>query len=133
MAGIASGVTGAAPIWNTVMSHLVENEKTISWPRMPDDVFQHAICSPSGLLPPAGGADGCTIKNEYFVKGELPRQVDPGKQKTWVDKTTGDLPKPGQTDNLELKDEVIITDPLNNRYCLTCPHPSPTPTPAPTP
>ncbi len=133
MSGIASGITGAAPIWHTVMSHLVANQNEITWPRQPDDVIQHAICTPSGLLPPPGGADGCSIRNEYFVKGELPRRVDPGKQQTWVDKTTQDLPKPGQTDNLELKDEVVITDPLNNRYCLTCPHPTPSPSPTPTP
>jgi membrane carboxypeptidase/penicillin-binding protein PbpC len=129
MAGIASGITGAAPIWHIIMDHLTQDQATISWPNQPSDVVRQAICSPSGLLPSSGG--GCSIRNEYFLKGTVPKQVDPGMQKTWVDKTTQDLPKSGQTDNLELKDEEIITDPLNNHYCITCQHPTPTPTPTP--
>lgn len=128
MAGIASGITGAAPIWHIIMDHLVTDEQIIAWPSQPADVIRRAICSPSGLLPSAAG---CNARNEYFIKGTVPKKVDPGTQKVWVDKTTQDLPKPGQTDNLELKDEVMITDPLNNRYCLTCQHPTPLPTPTP--
>lgn len=131
MSGIVSGVTGAAPIWHKLMAHLVENKKPV-WPRQPIDVIGKTICSTSGLIPPPDGTpDRCPTRFEYFIKGTEPKKVDPGRQKVFIDKGTNDLAKPGQTDNVEEKDEVVITDPLNNRYCLSCPHPTPTPAAAP--
>lgn len=133
MQGLVSGITGAAPIWHKIMSHLV-SEKPPQIPVKPDEVVGLNICSTSGLLPPPDGTpDKCPTRYEYFMKGTVPTKVDPGRQDTWIDKTTNDLPKPGQTDNLELRKEVVITDPTGDRYCLTCPHPelSPTPTPHP--
>lgn len=127
MSGIVSGVTGAAPIWHQIMSHLV-NKKTAVVPSKPDDVFGMSVCATSGLIPPPPGTpDRCPTRFEYFLKGKGPRGVDPGKQKTWIDKTTNNLPAPNQTANLELRDEVIITDPLGNRFCLSCPAPTPAP------
>jgi penicillin-binding protein 1C len=131
MSGIVSGVTGAAPIWNILMTRELEG-KTVSFPKQPSSVVERSVCTPSGLLPPASGtADGCSVRREYFIRGTEPRKVDPGKQKVFIDKTTNDLAKPGQTDNVEERMELVITDPLNNRYCLTCPHPSPTLAPTP--
>jgi membrane peptidoglycan carboxypeptidase len=130
MSGIASGITGAAPIWNAIMSHLLEDKKT-SLPTEPSDVIGKIVCSPSGLLVPANPDPGCASRYEYFVKGTEPRQVDPGKQGAWIDKTTNDLAKPGQTDNIEARQQIVITDPTGDRYCLDCPHPSPSPTSTP--
>lgn len=128
MRGIVSGVTGAAPIWHDIMSHLVTG-KIAEWPQKPDNVIGVNVCSTSGLLP--GGTDTCPTRFEYFIKGTEPKKVDPGRQNVFVDKTTGDLPKKGQTDNLELRSEVVIEDPTGDRYCITCPHPTETPTPTP--
>jgi hypothetical protein len=58
-----------------------------------------------------------------------PKQVDPGKQKIFWDKAANVPAKPGQTDNVEERMERVITDPLGNKYCVTCPHPEPTPKP----
>jgi penicillin-binding protein 1C len=129
MNNLVSGVTGAAPIWNKVMRHLLEKNPA-KWPNRPYDVIGKYICSTSGLLPPpAGTPDSCPTRFEYFVKGTEPKQVDPGRQKVFIDKGTNDLAKEGQVDNVEERMEVIVTDPLKNRYCLTCPHPTPTPKP----
>lgn len=129
MSNIVSGVTGAAPIWNKIMSHLLKI-KAASWPLRPYDVVGKYVCSTSGLIPPADGTpDRCPVRFEYFVKGTEPKIVDHGRQKVFIDKTTNNLAKTGQTDNVEERDEVIITDPLKNRYCLSCSHPEPTPTP----
>lgn len=131
MSGIISGVTGAAPIWHKIMDHLLEG-KTITLNRQPSSVVERFICMPSGLIPPPEGTPGrCPTRKEYFIKGTEPKLVDKGMQKVFIDKGTGDLAKPGQTDNVEEKDEVVVTDPLDNRYCLTCPHPTPSPTPTP--
>ena len=131
MGGIASGITGAAPIWHDIMSYLLENKK-VEKPNPPADVIGMSVCTPSGLLP--NPASPCSTRFEYFLKGKEPKAIDPGNQNVWVDKTTQDLPvDPKQTDNLELKSENIVTDPTNDRYCLSCPHPTPTPLPTPHP
>lgn len=126
MSSIVSGITGAAPIWHDIMSHLLENKPAESISR-PNNVIQKAVCNLSGLIP--NKESMCPTKYEYFIKGTEPNQFDVTPQKVWVDKSTQDLAKPGQTDNIELKDETFITDPTGDRYCLTCPHPSPIPTP----
>lgn len=131
MGNLVSGVTGAAPIWHTIMAHLLENQKT-AWPERPSDIVGKIVCATSGLLaPPDGTPNRCPTRYEYFIKGMEPTRIDPGRQKVWIDKATGDLAKPGQTDNVEDKEEIVITDPLGDRYCVTCPHPEPSKPPSP--
>jgi membrane peptidoglycan carboxypeptidase len=125
MRGVVSGVTGAAPIWHELMAHLLD-QKSAQWPPKPAEVVGKTVCSTSGLLP---GNSGCPTRFEYFIKGMEPKKVDPGKQKVFIDKGTNDLAKPGQTDNVEEREEYIVTDPTGARYCASCPHPEPSPTP----
>ncbi len=127
MGSVASGVTGAAPIWNEIMSHLLEG-KTVLAPKQPDTVIGKVVCATSGLLP----ANDCPTRYEYFIKGTEPKITDPGKQKVFVDKNTKELAKPGQTDNVEEQERIMVTDPTGERYCVDCAHPelaTPTPTP----
>lgn len=129
MAGIASGVTGASPIWNSIMTHLLDG-KTVTPIKQPSSVIEVAVCSPSGLLPQGGdSAERCSIRREYFLKGTEPKIAERGRSTVWIDTTTNDLASPGQTENVEERSEVIVTDPLKNQYCLTCPKPQPSPTP----
>lgn len=127
MNGLASGITGAAPIWHIIMSHVLEGRKPEAMQR-PANIEQLAVCNPSGLLPDP--AHPCQTRFEYFIKGNEPK-FDTSVQKTWVDKSTQDIPPAGKTDNLEIKDEIIISDPTGDKYCATCNHPSPAPTPKP--
>lgn len=90
------------------------------------DVMQRAVCVSNGSTPPE---EGCQTKREYFLKGYPVKQPITKRERVFIDKTTGDLAAPGQTENVEEKEETIIIDPLGNRYCLSCPHPTPTPTP----
>lgn len=123
MGSIASGITGAAPIWNKIMIRLLE-ERPDEKLKQPDTVVGKIVCATSGLLPPPDGTpDRCPVRYELFVKGTEPRLVDAGKQKVFIDKATGDLAKPGQTDNIEEREVPLVTDPTGDRYCLTCPHP----------
>ncbi len=129
MSGLASGITGAAPIWNDIMSTLLKSKPQEPLTR-PADIEQIRVCSDTGFIARDGST--CPTRLEYFIKGD---EKDSGKVETkdvWIDKTTQDLPKKGQTDNLDLKNETVYTDPTGDQYCLTCPHPSPTPTPTPT-
>src|SRR3989344_3738298 len=125
MNGLVSGITGAAPIWHKIMSHLLEKMPDEPMQK-PSDVIGRNVCSTSGLIPPPDGTpDRCPTRFEYFIQGTEPKMVDPGRTKVWVDKGTHDLSKKDQTDNLELKDEIVVTDPTGDRYCLSCPHPTP--------
>jgi penicillin-binding protein 1C len=131
MSGIVSGVSGAAPIWRSVMDYMVEKNPPKALIQ-PDNVVGLTVCADSGLLPPPDGTpDRCPTRYEYFVKGTQPKQTDPGKQKVQVDKDTHDLPPKGKTDNLVEEDHRVITDVTGDRYCVDCPHPQPSPSPNP--
>lgn len=123
MRGVASGITGATPIWNKIMSNLLEG--TPKEPiQQPPSVVGRVVCSSSGLLPPPEGTpDSCPTHFEYFLKDNVPTQPDPGRTKVFVNKDTGALAEEGQVENIEEKEEVIVTDPTGDRYCVTCPRP----------
>ncbi len=118
MSYVASGVTGASPIWNRMMTFLLK-DKPDKWPAKPQDVVGMLVCSTSGLLP---GNSGCPTRFEYFKDGTQPTQTDPGKQQIWVDSNTHQPAKPGQTDNLTLEEHYIVHTPFVKNYCLDCPH-----------
>ncbi|HKY73967.1 MAG TPA: PBP1A family penicillin-binding protein [Patescibacteria group bacterium] len=71
MSAVASGVTGASPIWNTIMRGLL------------DDMSPHAFASPSGLLKlricSLTGTLPCKAcpqqRDEYFIRGTEPKQA----------------------------------------------------------
>jgi len=129
MSSIASGITGAAPIWNDIMKFLLKNRSPEPMGR-PSNVIQKRICALSGLLPPPDGTPNrCETRFEYFIKGTEPTRVDPGTQTVWIDKTTNNLASPGQTDNIEQRPEIVVRDATGENYCITCPHPTPTPVP----
>ncbi len=135
MSNVASGITGAAPIWNTLMKKLVTAHPSGGVPR-PGNVVQKPVCSTTGLLPPAPGTpNACPIRNEYFIVGSEPKQLDGyTTENIFVDKTTQQQAKPGQTDNVEQKPEQVYTDPTGDKFCVSCTPltlPSPTPTPHP--
>ena len=50
---LASGITGAAPIWNKIMTLLLPNNASNIVEKMPDDVVLKK----------------CQGRNEYFIKG----------------------------------------------------------------
>lgn len=121
---LVSGITGAAPIWNKLMTRALEGLPDVT-PNKPDDVVGAQICSISGLLPPnpdAPDADkGCSTRFEYFIKGTIPNERENLKQTVAIDKTTGDLAAPGQTDNIEMQEHVLLRDSMSV-YCVDCNH-----------
>ncbi|MBI4089732.1 MAG: penicillin-binding protein [Candidatus Levybacteria bacterium] len=128
MTNLASGITGAAPIWHEIMAELLKDRPSHPLTR-PPSVIQKKVCSVSGLLPSI--TSPCETRFEYFIKGTEPTKFDSGVQKVKIDKTTQDLAATNKTDNIEEKDEVVITDVTGQAFCLTCPHPTLTPTPTP--
>lgn len=131
MNGLASGITGAAPIFHKIMSHVL-NDKPAQQPQRPANVVQAGVCSATGLFPNSPGQKDCAVRNEYFLQGTQNKtSASIAQEKMWIDKSTNRPPNPGQTDNLELRDETTLTDLVGDKYCLTCPPPAESPTPAP--
>jgi membrane carboxypeptidase/penicillin-binding protein len=67
MSHIASGVTGASPIWNKIMSAILSTEPSIDW-KAPDGVSHVNICSITGTLP----CDNCPTRQEWFLDENRP-------------------------------------------------------------
>jgi 1A family penicillin-binding protein len=131
MGAVVSGVTGASPIWNDIMTHLLEGQKTTPL-TPPKNVVRLSVCKNSGLFPAPGAT--CETRADYFIRNMLPKRRDPGRTAIFVDKGTQDIPSDSkQTENLEPKEQYIITDDTGDRYCLDCPRPSLTPSPTPNP
>jgi len=121
---LVSGITGAAPIWNKLMTKVLAGKPDL-WPKQPDGIVGARICSLSGLLPPNTsdqGDPGCPIRFEYFIKGTVPTQHEQLQQQVLIDKSTGDLAASGKTDNVEMQSHQVLSDGLS-QWCLDCPHP----------
>lgn len=129
---LVSGITGAAPIWNKIIRHVLDGKPDI-WPKQPDGIIGTRVCTTTGLLPPNqsssdGPADtqpdealGCPTRFEYIIKGTSTKSTNV-RQSVAIDKATGDLASPGQTDNIEMQDHDIAWDGIT-RWCLDCTHP----------
>ncbi len=117
MGWVASGVTGASPIWNKIMTNLLE-DKNQEWPTQPANIVGARICNSTGALPPE---EGCDSRYEYFIQGTVPAPK-PIRQPILIDKKTE---KPVYSDkdnpNLEWQERLVATDPLGTMICLDCP------------
>ncbi|RLC32760.1 penicillin-binding protein [Candidatus Woesebacteria bacterium] len=70
MARVASGITGATPIWNKIMSTLLANEQNKEW-RVPEGLEEIPICTLTGTLP----CEGCPTRLEWFLKENQPGEA----------------------------------------------------------
>ena len=126
---LASGITGAAPIWNGIMTELLKDKVNETF-KVPSGVKGIEICSTTG----GQKSDKCANRFEYFIAGTEPTKDTFARVKIWVDKETGKIVEPG-TPNAEEKEEVVIVDPYEKKdFCASCPNlipPSPTPSPGP--
>lgn len=117
MGWVASGVTGASPIWNKVMTQALENEKQ-EWPVKPANVVGASVCNLGGSLPPE---EGCESRYEFFLQGTV-LSSQPIRQPVLIDKDTGWPVQPGEEkENVEWQEHQITTDPLGTIVCYDCP------------
>lgn len=119
---LASGITGAAPIWNRIMTYVLRNQQDL-WPIRPDSVVGTQICWTTGALmvKAPDGTPSCPARFEYFIKGTTP-QPDTGLTHMMVpvDTTTDKLGKEGDP-NVQMKDKIVIKDQFG-MYCVDCNH-----------
>ncbi len=82
MSHVASGITGATPIWRRLTLTLLQQYPQTGWP-VPDDIVRRQICLTTGTLP----CPGCPqVGWEYFLRRYQPggncRQTTTNKQLT---------------------------------------------------
>lgn len=82
---LASGVTGAAPIWNRIMKEALKDIPDEPWDT-PAGIVSAEIDAFGGGTP----ADGYPKRVEYFVKGTEPTSISPVYIKFKVSKSQGD-------------------------------------------
>lgn len=69
MSYVASGVTGASPIWNKIMRLLLDDKHPSTFP-VPDGLVKVATCFNTGTLP----CGGCPrVSEEYYIAGTEPK------------------------------------------------------------
>jgi penicillin-binding protein 1C len=70
MSHIASGITGAAPIFNRIMTSLLKSEISPEW-AIPSGLEKIGVCLYTGTLP----CQGCPTKQEWFLNETAPTKV----------------------------------------------------------
>lgn len=123
---LVSGVTGAAPIWNKLMTYLLQDIKDEFW-QQPENIVKAQTCTWQRVDDPNNPqalSGECKGREELFIKGTETKQssVWLEKKQIWIDKETNRPPEPGKTDNLELREQLVGHDQFGPEYCLTCPH-----------
>ncbi|PIV08860.1 hypothetical protein COS52_00490, partial [Candidatus Roizmanbacteria bacterium CG03_land_8_20_14_0_80_39_12] len=118
---LASGVTGAAPIWNKVMRSLLKDQPDL-WPIKPETVIGRQICNDNGggMTKGDDGKESCSARYEYFIAGTEPKSGESIRQSVPINKDTDKLASPSDT-NVENRDKTIIKDMFSN-YCVDCNH-----------
>lgn len=122
MSYVASGVTGASPIWNKIISFALKDKKE-EWQLKPEGIVGGHICNLSGKAPNPDSP--CQTRFEYFLEGTVPTETENLKTMVEIDKTTGQLAsEKTPPENKELQEHQVIFDPLGIPFCLDCPFPT---------
>ena len=121
---LVSGITGAAPIFNDIMSFLLAGKEPV-WPVKPDDVTSANVCA-TGMPSGAAGGEACEPKNqELFWRASKPSESKYVTKEIWVHPDTGLPLQSGEsTDGLVLQSKTLLTDPLTNEFCQDCTRPT---------
>jgi 1A family penicillin-binding protein len=113
---LTSGITGAAPIWNKIMSFILKNQPDL-WPIKPENIVGRQICWDTGMI--KGENDSCQTRFEYFIRGTEPKESVVSKQIVPI--TKDDKLAPPNYPEIEMKEKTIIRD-MFNLYCVDCNH-----------
>ncbi len=89
MLNVASGVSGASPIWRRIISASLKGKPTVKFD-VPAGINQQSVDTVSGY----GAHDNFPSRTEYFIKGTEPALADPIHVLLKVCKTDGKLATP---------------------------------------
>lgn len=123
MSYVASGVTGASPIWNSIMKKVLRGVKNKPL-YQPEMITNFQVCNLTGLL--AQQENQCDSHSEYFIKGNLPlsQNLLQLKKQIWVRRSDkypillGD-----ETVDRDLEEHTVVSDPFTSDFCLDCAYP----------
>ncbi len=121
MSYVASGVTGASPIWHDLMSLALKHYQTQAnnWLQPTPNIKTVSVCVDSGVMPAAD--NHCPVRPEFFIKGTVPTHLRLTKKQIWINRDTHQPPvKPEDFNNLELQEHLVASDPFTQDYCLDC-------------
>lgn len=124
MSRVASGVTGASPIWNKIMTAALKDSKQ-RWPTQPADAVGTTVCSLSGLRVPENPDPSCSPRYEYFLAGTQPgydtgnrRDIPIYKPSSAPASSAQISAEPG---NIEMQSHLVLFDALGTQLCIDCP------------
>lgn len=147
MSYLASGITGAAPIWHDIMAYILQDQETI-WLDKPSDVKIGNVCltgMPSeaglGTLLVSSGDDETSITStntdtdpiasceskgqELYWESSKPSYSGTFRKEYWIRAETGLPPKEGEeATDLSLQEHSFYYDPLTKLYCADCARPT---------
>jgi penicillin-binding protein 1C len=117
MKGVVSGTTGAAPVWNKVMTWILK-DKIVKKQSLPTNVVGMNVCNLTGELPPDGG---CDSHFEYFKKEYTPSLRIPLRNNILINKDINRVVAEGDTvPNAEWQDHMAVKDVSGVWVCLDC-------------
>jgi penicillin-binding protein 1C len=129
MSGAVSGVSGASPIWNTIMKEVLDKaedgfygkgENDRAWLSRPNSIVGTNVCITTGILPREG--EGCATRFEYFLKDTVPTSIKGGFQDVHYDRRTGHfINDETPPEEIEIRGQNVIYDPLGTFLCIDCP------------
>ena len=118
MSWVASGTTGASPIWHNIMSQLLK-DKAVKKPVRPVNIIGKQICNLTGKLVPP---EGCDSRYEYFNSDFVPTEIAKIKRNVLINKDSQQLVKQGEnTPNAEWQERPVVVDVYGDVICLDCP------------
>jgi 1A family penicillin-binding protein len=129
---LVSGVTGAAPIFNDIMSYILQDKESI-WPEKPDDVTQAHLCAhgfpadtqvsievDSQIVDSQNQNCQASDQDLYWEDGR-PSQSQVIQKEVWIKPETGLPPEYGeQAEGLILEHHSLYQDPVTQLYCADC-------------
>jgi membrane peptidoglycan carboxypeptidase len=104
---IASGATGASPIWYRIMRELLKKYDDGIMDK-PDKVKALTIDAYLGGLP----KDGYPTRSEYFIEGSEPKEISPWYKKLKISKANGKIANEVEvkSGNYEEKEFIVISE-----------------------
>jgi len=118
MSYVASGVTGASPIWQKIMKYALKDVKT-SGPEKPEGIVGASVCSDSGTLPTP--ENPCQTRYEYFLENTIPTVSGLSKKDLFINRTTHHPPNNDtEAADVETQNHTVASDPFVKDYCIDC-------------
>ncbi|MDA1316940.1 MAG: transglycosylase domain-containing protein [bacterium] len=116
--GVASGLTGASPIWNTVMTSLLTDQPDLP-PIKPSTVIGMQVCTDTGVIAGKSGSGyNCPTRFEYLIQGTN-STANISRKQVPVNKDTDQYLNDPKNPAIEMREKTVISDSFGV-YCVDC-------------